>query len=225
MLLAKLLSACPKLTSVDVRGNESLGEVGTQALIDFMSAHKAAARGITLMPRSFMGVGGGGDSTLTIPKHVPPFECRLLCCELETYVFSEGMSASMGGTSKANGTTLNRRGGHAGDAWQPLIWACRDGHVPIANQFLHIGHDINKTESVSDKGSNAWGPIHWAASKGHMNVLEMLISHNANVLVKDKHGSTPKAIAEKQGRKEAMELLQAAEEEQIRREKRPAGRK
>lgn len=68
------------------------------------------------------------------------------------------------------GSTLNRRGGHAGDNWQPLIWACKDGNLTVAEQLLDNGHGINKTEPLADKGSSAYAPIHWAATKGHKQV-------------------------------------------------------
>ena len=80
-------------------------------------------------------------------------------------------------------------------------------------QLLDNGHDINKTEPLADKGSSAWGPTHWAASKGHIQVLSMLIRRGANVLVKDKHGTLPKTIAEKKGLKDVVEMLEAAEEQ------------
>ena len=35
-----MLTKCPRLTSIDVRGNETLGEQGTKALVDFMYSHK-----------------------------------------------------------------------------------------------------------------------------------------------------------------------------------------
>ena len=81
----------------------------------------------------------------------------------------------------------------------------------VAPALLDSGHDINKTEPIADKGSSAWGPIHWAAAKGHAPVLEMLIRRGANVLVKDKHGSLAKNIAEKKGLAEMVSMLEAAE--------------
>ena len=67
--LGKLMHACPKLTALDVRDNESLGERGTKALLAFMGAQKEG-RSVTSVPRSLFGVGGSGGSTLSIPKKV-----------------------------------------------------------------------------------------------------------------------------------------------------------
>ena len=136
----------------------------------------------------------------------------MLCSELETSVFTEGVSSSMGGNKgKSSTTTLNRRGGHAGDQWQPLIWAAKDGNIIIVEQLLDNGHDINKTEPIQDKGNSAWGPLHWAASKGHMNILQLLLQRGSDCLIKDKHGSTARAIAEKKGLKDVVGVLDEAE--------------
>ena len=209
--LARLLHAFPKLTALDVRGNESLGERGSSALIAFMNLQKSN-RNVTSVPRSLLGVGGSGGPSLTIQKQLPLYECLLLCAELECNVFAEGVSASMGGKSKGS-STLNRRGGQAGDAWQPLIWAAKDGNLTIVNQLLDNGHDIDKTEPISDKGGSAWGPLHFAAAKGHMKVLELLLTRGANPLIQDKHGLLPRQHAEKKGYKDAVRMLKAAEED------------
>ena len=67
--LARLMHAFPKLTALDVRGNETLGERGSAALINFMNMQKAN-RNVTSVPRSLLGVGGTGGPSLNIPKQV-----------------------------------------------------------------------------------------------------------------------------------------------------------
>ena len=68
------------------------------------------------------------------PTHLP----QVICAELETNIFAEGVSAGMG--SKGGGcTSLNRRG-HAGvGEWQPLVWAAKDNNLLIAKQLLDTG--------------------------------------------------------------------------------------
>lgn len=202
--LARLLRDCSKLTAIDVRGNETLGEEGTQALVEFLYEQRSNRS----EPRSLLGITPGNTS-LSIPKQLMPYECRMLCAELESSTFSEGMSSAMGAKSKT--TTLNRRGGHASDQWQPLIWAAKDGHLLVAEQLLNNGHDINKTEPLQDKGNSAWAPLHWAAAKDNQKILEMLIQRGANVQLKDKHGSMAKTIAEKKNHKAIVAMLEAAE--------------
>lgn len=122
--LAHLMAAVPKLTCLDVRGNDSMGDRGSLALAEFMATAKV--RTANSVPRSLNGVTHA-KSQLQIPKSLSIVDCRLLCAELEANVFAEGVSASQGHSNKVKGTaTLNRRGGSASDSWQPLIWASKD---------------------------------------------------------------------------------------------------
>jgi hypothetical protein len=207
--LAELLSKCPRLTAVDVRGNESLGEEGSRALVEFMRAQKVKSS--VSVPRSLSGVTPS-RSQLLVPKSPPPFEMRLLCAELEANVFAEGVSASMGGGSKGGGkaATLNRRGAQAAEAWQPLIWAAKDNNLLIAEAFLDSGHDVNRQEAWQDKGNSGYAPLHWAAQKGHLAMTELLLARGANPLVVDKHGNNPYSLAEKKGEKEVLAVLEPA---------------
>lgn len=207
--LAQLLAKCPRLTSVDVRSNETLGEMGTRALVAFMSSQRI--RSSVSVPRSLCGVTPA-RSQLEVPKAVPPFETRLLCAELEANVFSEGVSASMGGGRAAGSkaATLNRRGMQAADSWQPLIWAAKDNNLVIARALLDNGHDVNKQEPFQDRGASGYGPLHWAAQKGFVAMTEMLLAAGANPTLTDKHSNTPYSLAEKKGAKETMVIIEAA---------------
>ena len=132
----------------------------------------------------------------------------LLCAELESNVFAEGVSASMGNKSKGT-ATLNRRGGSASDAWQPLIWAAKDNNLAVAEMLLDKGHDVNRQESVQDKGLSGYAPLHWAAQKGQAQMVELLLSRGANPHATDKHNNTAKMLAEKKGMAEVIALLDA----------------
>jgi len=203
--LARLMSTCPKLTSIDVRGNDTMGERGVKALVEFMAGAKV--RTANSVPRSLNGVTHS-RSQLQIPKQLSVIDCQLLCAELEANVFAEGVSAGMG--SKTKGTaTLNRRGGSASDSWQPLLWAAKDNNLIVASMLLEKGHDINKQESMQDKGLSGYAPLHWAAHKGHLKMVELLLAHSANPALLDKHSNTPKALAEKKGEAEVVALLEA----------------
>ena len=100
-------------------------------------------------------------SQLQIPKSLSRIDCMLLCAELESNVFAEGVSASMGNKSKGT-ATLNRRGGSASDGWQPLIWAAKDNNLAVATMLLDKGHDVNHKESMQDKGLSGY----WASALG-----------------------------------------------------------
>ena len=204
--LAQLLSKCPRLTAVDVRGNESLGDAGSRALADFMATAKVKSS--ISVPRSLNGVTPS-RSSLTVPKSVPTYESRLLVAELEANVWAEGVSAGMG-VNRKGAATLNRRGAQAADAWQPLIWAAKDNNMLLTEALLNNGHDVNKREPAQDKGTSGYAPLHWAAQKGHVEILQLLLSHGANPTLLDKHNNTPHALAEKKGEKEVLAILETA---------------
>ena len=205
--LAHLMTTSPKLTSIDVRGNDSMGERGASAFVDFMAQGKV--RTCNSVPRSINGVTHS-RSQLQIPKQLSVVECRLLCAELEANVFSEGVSAGMGESSKKGTATLNRRGGSASDSWQPLLWAAKDNNLIVAEMLIAKGHSVNTREPIQDKGNSGYTPLHWAAHKGHLHMVELLLSHGANAAALDKHSNTPKMLAEKKGEKELVALLEGA---------------
>jgi len=205
--LAHLMATCHKLTSIDVRGNDSMGERGASALVNFMASAKV--RTANSVPRSVNGVTHS-RSQLQIPKQLSVVECRLLCAELEANVFAEGVSAGMG-TAKIKGTaTLNRRGGSASDSWQPLLWAAKDNNLIVAQMLLEKGHDVNKQEPIQDKGNSGYAPLHWAAHKGHAAMVELLLAHGAHPAALDKHSNSAKMLAEKKGERQIVALLEAA---------------
>ena len=204
--LAELLSAAPRLTAVDVRGNESLGEDGVKALSTWMKSQRI--KNSTSVPRSLCGVTPK-NSRLDIPKEVLPGELKLLCSELEANVFAEGVAAGMGGGKGKGVSQLNRRGVNAADSWIPLAWAAKDNHLLIAQQLLEEKHPVNQQEPMVDKGSSGYAPLHWASQKGHVKMVELLMSSGADVSLNDKHGNTPKQLAEKKGLADVVALLEA----------------
>ena len=88
MELAQLLTDQPRLTAVDVRGNETMGLEGARALAGFIDS--VCGRGVVgQQPRSLCGVTPG-HSSLDVPKNLSPVDIRLVCAELSSHVFSEG---------------------------------------------------------------------------------------------------------------------------------------
>ena len=205
--LARLMGKTAKLGSIDVRGNESLGDRGADALVEFMAT--ARVKMFSTVPRSIHGVTNS-RSQLQVPKKLSAIDCRLLCAELESSAFAEGVSAGMG-DGKAKGTSsLNRRGGSAKDGWMPLLWAAKVDNMIIAEMLLDRGHDVNQQEPVSDKGLSGYTPLHWAAFKGYKSMVELLLKRGADPTLLDKHSNTPKALAEKKGEAEVVAILDDA---------------
>ena len=210
--LAQLMIRVPKLTALDVRGNETLGEEGTAALEAFMRTQKVTSS--TSVAHSLCGITPG-NSRLEIPKVMNLYELRVLCAELEVSVWAEGVSAAMGTKSKGS-SYLNRRGGthQTGDAWKPLLWAAKENQLMVAEVLIDHGYNVNEQETTLDKALSGYLPLHWAAQKGHQAMLELLLARGAITSVKDKHGNVPKALAEKKGFTEVVALLDAAEKKQ-----------
>jgi len=197
--LADLLSANPKLTSVDVRNNESMSMDGAKALSKFMGG---LGRGVSHVPRSLCGVTPS-SSTLEVPKSLGPIELHILCAELHSHVFSEGITAGMG---KKN-TILNRRGMSAADEWLPFLWAVKEDRRDLAECLLDsFGCDINEQQPVTTS-SNKSSALHIAATKGLADMCEWLIQRGAKKDLKDKHNNTPLRLAESKNNEQIVVLL------------------
>ena len=74
--LAQLMRDVPKLTTIDVRGNETLGEQGVKALESFMRTQKVSS--VTSVAHSLCGITPA-NSRLEVPKKMSPIELRVLC--------------------------------------------------------------------------------------------------------------------------------------------------
>ena len=61
------------------------------------------------------------------------------------------------------------------------------------------------------QGHSRYSALHWAAVKGHADVATLLLQRGARLDLHDKHGNTPKLLAEKKTHKAMAELLDAAE--------------
>jgi len=187
--LTELLTKMPRLTSVDVRGNESMGTEGAMALSAFMDG---LGRGVTHVPRSLCGVLPA-NSSLEIPKTPGEVELRVLCAELHSHIFSEGVSAGMG--AKKN-VVLNRRGISAANDWQPFLWAVKENRQDIAECLLdYFKCDVNEQQPITTS-SNQYSALHFAANKGYEKMVKWLIDRGIKKDMRDKHNNTPLRLAE-----------------------------
>ena len=74
--LAELLAKQERLTSVDVRSNESMGMAGAEALAKFLESGKSDS--VLHVPRSLCGVTPS-NSNVSVPKSMQPVDLRIIC--------------------------------------------------------------------------------------------------------------------------------------------------
>lgn len=209
--LANLMKNVPKLTALDLRGNETLAEEGIAALEERMSHYHVSTS--LSVAHSFNGITPA-NSRLEIPRIMNRVDLRLMCAELEASAWAEGVSASMGSAAKGKASSqLNRRSGthQTGDSWKPLIWASKENQMMVAEMLIEHGYSVNEQESTLDKALSGYVPLHWTAQKGHKEMLLMLLEKGAVPVIKDKHGNTPKQLAQKKGYSELVNILEEAE--------------
>ena len=191
--LAELMHKQPRLTSIDVRGNESIGTEGSEALAQLIEA----TRGVGVVARSVCGVTPS-NSSLEVGRVLAPIERRLICAELRTFVWAEGVTAGMGmAPRKDRPITLNRRGAYAQNEWLPLLWAAKENHISIAEMLIDLGIDINEQQPPTGQLSQKLSALHMAAQKGNDEMVDLLLSRGADRNLRDKHSNTPLNLAEK----------------------------
>ena len=81
---------------------------------------------------------------------------------------------------------------------------------PLEGSPLILGQNremVLSGVSVDVADYDGRAPLHLAAAEGRPKVAEFLLNHGANVNVKDRWGSTPRAEAEKYNHKEVLDLL------------------
>ena len=206
--LAKALGGIPKLTSVDVRGNPKLAGEGLKALIQAMKEEKPGH------PRSLCGVSSLNTQLAVQRKWTPEQQVdrELAVAELESHLYSESVTAGMGGKSSGDQITLNRRGGGGASdkgGWYPLNWAAKTDHLQVGEQLLKNGYDVNKQEGAGS-GSQKWSALHQAVYSKRPEFVKMLLAWGADVTLKDVNGNSPAALAEKSGNNDIITMVKEA---------------
>ena len=205
--LAELMRRQSRLTSLDVRNNDSIGDVGANALAKTIESYKGIV-GVTA--RSICGVSPG-SSTLEVPRHLGPIVTRLLCAELGTFVFAAGVGATMGtGSRKDKPAVLHRRGAFAANDWLPLLWAAGENHVELATKMLDLGADINEQQPATQT-LHKYSALHAAAQKGNADMVKLLLIRGADTALRDKHGNSALLLAEKKKHTDIISLLAPCE--------------
>mmetsp|Transcript_9152 Transcript_9152/g.21980 ORF Transcript_9152/g.21980 Transcript_9152/m.21980 type:complete len:482 (+) Transcript_9152:46-1491(+) len=91
----------------------------------------------------------------------------------------------------------------------PLHWAARYGHAPIVRLLLESKAHPDEQNNMGDTA------MHEAAALGLVDPLQWLVLAKANLSLRNRESRTPLEVAERAPSKEAMQLLQRLEEEEL----------
>ena len=87
----------------------------------------------------------------------------------------------------------------------PLLVAAQFGHTEVCELLLANGSDLEEREPVTLQTA-----LHQAAGRGQQSLLELLLSHKADVNSRNRIGSTPLHLASQEGHlASVVALLQA----------------
>jgi len=84
-----------------------------------------------------------------------------------------------------------------------LYWAAQQGYLSLAKLLIANNANINFISTNDD----SWTPLIVSSYGGHTKVVDLLVSHGADIEVKDKDGYTALSWAFKQEQYNAAELL------------------
>ena len=83
--------------------------------------------------------------------------------------------------------------------------AALDGSVTMCRLLLAAGGDVEERQPIA-----LWTPLHYAAINGHERIIELLVSHKADVNSRSKTEATPLHLASQEGHlASVVALLQA----------------
>ncbi|RMZ90996.1 hypothetical protein DV736_g1772, partial [Chaetothyriales sp. CBS 134916] len=88
--------------------------------------------------------------------------------------------------------------------WTPLLIAAKAGHVQVVQTLLHAAVPAE----VNARTSSGMTALHWAAELGHVAVVTAILEHDGSWKnPKDIFDTTPLSRADRNGRKDIIELL------------------
>ena len=87
----------------------------------------------------------------------------------------------------------------------PLLAATDEGHAEVCKLLIEKGSDLEESDTDTQ-----YTALHYAAINGHESLLQLLLSHNAEVNSRDRREATPLHLASQEGHlASVLTLLQA----------------
>lgn len=91
----------------------------------------------------------------------------------------------------------------AGQAWTVLHFAARDQNVEAVKLLLHAGARANAADAFGN--TPLWRTVMHNAP--NLEIIELLVKNGSNPNLENRHGVSPRDIAEKMGNSEVVNLL------------------
>jgi hypothetical protein len=204
-VVAQAIRKLPKLVSINVLRNESMGKEGARAFGEVLADHGGGSL------KSICGVAGGPSVTLEVPRRDMEWVDSLVyAAELECTHWSESIANEQNAGKKV--AKLMRKA-RAESGWYPLLWAARDGNNALIEAMLERDPSkINMHEG--DKHEAGYTPLMCAANKGHAQTVEMLLEKGASTGEVDNHKRTAAQLAELRGFQAIADLIHYVAEQQ-----------
>ncbi|EOA87750.1 uncharacterized protein SETTUDRAFT_168894 [Exserohilum turcica Et28A] len=90
------------------------------------------------------------------------------------------------------------------DGWTPLLWALFDRSPATVETLLS-----SRRVQIDRQDSYGRTALIWAASYGYLDVVQLLVSWKANLLIKNQGGHAAADVARIEGHTEVWEFLEA----------------
>merc|ERR1712079_280566 len=99
-------------------------------------------------------------------------------------------------------------GNKRGSSGANLVWqACYFGKLPILEDLLDMGLPFEEVAQSQDDSTASYSPLHVAITQGHTEVVQALLSVQAQISVEDGRGRTPLDDAVKDGHADIVHQL------------------
>ncbi|GAV89097.1 ACBP domain-containing protein/Ank_2 domain-containing protein [Cephalotus follicularis] len=132
---------------------------------------------------------------------MPPEDAMQSYIDIVTELYPSWLAGSAGKSKGGDGDALSAEGKRSmGPVFSSFVYEEESGtelKMDAIHAFAREGEVDNLLKcidsgiSVNLRDSEGQTPLHWAVDRGHFNIIEALISRNADVDAKDNEGQTP----------------------------------
>ena len=139
--------------------------------------------------------------SLSIPrKDLPETDLIFIATELEANSWAESNSGK--GKPAAE---IRRRSSRSYGDWSPLLFAAREGILPLCSILITRKADIDQKDQ--DKANPGYTALITAATRGDLEMVKLLAEAKADLTAGDRNGKTAYVLADQRGFTSCAEYL------------------